>query len=122
MTSGAKFCAWHEAGQGILTLPGVLKSHGICPICKARIQFDLMKHDAGGGWIQLVIEGGWQQVHLGGYWVSFRREHDGQVQWIKHGWDSGPLGSHWFLTVSGVRVFEGDLSECLERAEISSVR
>jgi len=114
---GVRLCAWHESRQQVLSLPGLVPSHGICPVC-----FDILLANMkpkSPEWIKLVEDGGWSRFFGCGFWPMFWRETTGgRVQCVSHlsGADvNGGIG--WQLTESGVEIFRGDLDDCLWKAE-----
>jgi hypothetical protein len=114
---GVRLCAWHESRQQLLSLPGLVPSHGICPIC-----FEVLLRNVKPNcpeWVHLIEDGNWHKFFGAGFWPMFFREIEGgRVQCVCHlsGADmQGGIG--WQLSESGVEVFRGDLDACLLRAE-----
>jgi len=115
-----KVCAWHEAGQGYLPLPGFLITHGICPVCATLYminagintsKYNPMKHDET-NWPQMLRDGGWVSRPSSGYWPVYRREsRDGlNCMEIAHN------GNDWTLFIDTVYCESGTLTECLEES------
>lgn len=114
-------CAWHEPGQGWLSLPGLDVSHGMCPWCMLRFcldhgtLYDAMKH-GNPEWVKMFNDGGWRQLPGNVNHPMFWREHFGKTQTITcgAGWkQSGP----WVLVVDGSEVAWGFLDDCFEAAD-----
>jgi hypothetical protein len=61
-----------------------------------------------------LLDGGWAQFYGFGFFPVFGRDTQGRVELIQH--DCEDL--NWVLFRDSVELERGDLSECLERAEV----
>lgn len=101
-------CAWHDAKQFLL--PGMVATHGICPVCNWKFFADHMKHPAP-EWPRIINEMGWQHLPNGSYWGRLVLDMpDGRHGEIVHVED----GCAFRLFVDGNLQLEGDLTDCLE--------
>lgn len=111
MTTLLKVCAWHEGKQ--LILSPVIPTHGICPVCRARLYAQMKR--PGPQWVQLIADGGWQHVADGSYFgrllLDFGPELQNRYE-ILHVGQPVP----YRLVLNGKPLYEGSLDECLERA------
>jgi len=107
-----------------IPLPGVGVTHTICAACFTGviIQLGRMPSPKSPEWSQLLREGNWEIAGTEKGFPIYWREVGGIEQLVKMVWSQSMLGgAEWVLFVNETERFAGDLTPCLEAANVTPV-